>query len=755
MYRFLLLSCLMIATSLQSGFSQCNGLPTDCTGTQSGTADPMPTNGTYNAGTVVTFCYSMQNYNQCNSNWFHTLNLTFGPGWDLSTLTPITIPASCDGLGNWNFYNSVTSTATGQTFGPCFSYDSPLGFIGNVLDGNPGNNFGDNCTTHTWTFCFSIMVAAGSFNQSLSVDAKAIGDGTAGSWTSNTCPGAWFNLCNAFSQACFLDASGVIAQPSCLDNDGSITLTVTGNIGPVSYQWNPGAQTTAAVNGLSSGTYDVIITDSVNCTIGDTFELAYVNPLVTSFTITPAKCFGYCDGIASVFVTNGSAPYTYDWSTTGGTASYDSALCAGTYYVTVSDADYCTKIDTLVVTSPSEIQLVPILKDVSCYGGHDGWATMDASGGSNIFFFNWQPGGQNGDTAKFLFAGTYTVTATDTKGCFADTTFTLTSPPQIIITPDIFNVSCYGLNDGSITTMVSQGVAPYQYLWVNNNQTGTAISNLAAGIYPLLVTDASGCQELDTFYVTQPDTLTGIFDITAPGCPSAENGVVTAVVEGGTLPYQYEWNNNALLSTSMLSGIAQGNYSLLVTDANGCLLTIAEYVKALPDLVIHAGLDVSIELGERTILNAEVDRIGDFDFEWKPPYNLTDSLQWSTYAYPYHTTTYTVEVTDPVSGCKGTDSVTVIILPASYVFVPSGFSPNNDGLNDKLFPVYGDLVVIESFKIFNRWGQVVFSSKTEGWDGTFKGKPEATATYVYSVSYRIEGRPDQTFTKSGSTTLIR
>lgn len=739
---------------IQHGLSQCNGLPTDCTGLQSFTVDPLPVNGFYDAGTTVNFCYSMQNYDQCNSNWFHTLDLNFGPGWDLSTFTVISVPNGCDGMGNWDYYNSVTSVSTGQTYGPCFSYDTPSGFAGNVLDGIPGNNFGDNCTVYTWTFCFSIMVNTSSYGQSLSVDATAVGDGSAGSWTSNTCPGAAFNLSNAYSQACFISATGNVTQPTCLNNDGSITMNVTGNIGPVSYLWTPGGQTSSFINGLSAGTYTVTITDTVNCETVHTFDLDFYNPVLVSHSLTDAVCFGYCDGIAEVFPNGGAPPYTINWLPTGNTASFDSALCAGTYFVTVQDADYCTRIDTIVIGSPSDIILTPVSKDVSCFGGHDGWATTVASGGAGVYFFNWQPSGQNSDTAKNLVAGTYTVTATDIRGCLADTSVTIVSPPQIVITPDITPVTCFGYSDGAIATVVMQGVAPYEYFWIDINQAIPDISGMAAGSYSLLVTDDSGCQQLDTFYIPQPDSLSGLLIIKSPSCPDASDGSIAASVTGGTTPYTYIWNNDPSLSFPALDQLSASYFAVQVTDANGCMLFLSDNVMSLPDLQIHAGLDVSIELGESAILNAQVDRFGDFAFAWKPPYNLSDSNAWTTMAFPYHTTTYTVDVTDLVSGCKGSDSVTVIVLPASYVLVPSAFSPNNDGLNDVLFPVTGGLVTVESFKIFNRWGQVVFASATEGWDGNFKGQPEETATYVYDVRYRVQGKEDA-YSVSGSVVLIR
>src|SRR4030095_14069186 len=169
--RFLLL--LPFILLFHKANSQCNGAAWQCNGNQSYTATPAATGGQYAGGTVVTFCYTMEDYNQCNSNWLHTIQIDLDPGWDASSLTPVSSPVSCDGQGNWGFYSSVTSVNTNQTFGPCFSYDSPLGYAGAVLEGIPGNNFGDNCTMYAWTFCFSVMVAVNCSGQSLAVNLTA------------------------------------------------------------------------------------------------------------------------------------------------------------------------------------------------------------------------------------------------------------------------------------------------------------------------------------------------------------------------------------------------------------------------------------------------------------------------------------------------------------------------------------------------------------------------------------------------------
>ncbi|MFI5135339.1 MAG: PKD domain-containing protein, partial [Chitinophagales bacterium] len=333
-------------------FSQCDGSSIQCLGTQSYTVDPAPVDGHYNSGTVVTFCYTMTNYNQCNSNWFHDLNLSFGPGWDTSTLTAISVPTGCDGQGNWALYSSSTSTNTGLTFGPCFSYDSPLGNPLFTLDGIPGNNYGDNCTNYVWTFCFSIQVAIGCNNQSLSVYATAIGDGTGGSWSSNTCPGDTFNMCNAYCNACKLHFTSNVTNPSCLNNDGVISLAIDSSSGPVHFTWQPNGDTTSSLSGLSQGIYTVSVKDSAGCDIRDTFNLSYDNPVQLHDTSTNASCYSYCNGTIFLTVNGGALPYTYNWSN-GNTTTFDTTLCAGTYYFTVSDANFCSRSDTITITQPA------------------------------------------------------------------------------------------------------------------------------------------------------------------------------------------------------------------------------------------------------------------------------------------------------------------------------------------------------------------------------------------------------------------
>jgi hypothetical protein len=240
-----------------------------CVGTESLTATPPPSaNGTYYPGTVVTFCYTVTDYAQNGVDWLCGAVPTLGAGWDLSTLTPVSAPASCDGQGNWAWYTSCTSTASGNTFGPGFYYDSPAGSTSGTLDGIPGNNYGDNCAMYVWTFCFSVQVSATAPNgASLNVTMTSYSDYQVGSWGTDGCldPPNPDNTLNATVANCSLIVPTVtVTDASCANsNDGSLTVIPNG-IPPYSFLWSTGA-ITATVNNLPPGIYTVTVTDSTLC----------------------------------------------------------------------------------------------------------------------------------------------------------------------------------------------------------------------------------------------------------------------------------------------------------------------------------------------------------------------------------------------------------------------------------------------------------------------------------------------------------
>jgi hypothetical protein len=170
-----------------------------CTGAQTYTLNPAPPVGGYSPGTVVTVCYTMQNWSGTNfqSNWLEGFDINLGPGW--TNLTPLAPPINCDGGGGtWLWMNTTTGTGSGITVGPGWFFEGPAG---GPIDGNPGNDWGDFGTTCAWSFCFNVTVSPNCNQQNLQVQVTAGADGTWGSWGNNACLQNPLNIYNGTSNA--------------------------------------------------------------------------------------------------------------------------------------------------------------------------------------------------------------------------------------------------------------------------------------------------------------------------------------------------------------------------------------------------------------------------------------------------------------------------------------------------------------------------------------------------------------------------
>lgn len=232
--------------SLQNNFD-CSGCVTQSTLS----VNPPPVNGIYLAGQQVTFCLNITDFNPTSSNWLHGVVPSFGPGWDLSTLVAMP-PTSCSGNGTWSWYNNpITSTANNQTFGPGFFFESASGNINNVVDTNPGNNFGDNIGPNcNINFCWRINTLSTAnciFGANLNVLINTFTDGESGSWTSSACSNDPVHDLYA-TLACCIPPSVNITQPLCYGNQGSATGTGNGS-GPWKYFWKNAANVVIQQNG--------------------------------------------------------------------------------------------------------------------------------------------------------------------------------------------------------------------------------------------------------------------------------------------------------------------------------------------------------------------------------------------------------------------------------------------------------------------------------------------------------------------------
>jgi hypothetical protein len=289
---------------------------------------------------------------------------------------------------------------------------------------------------------------------------------------------------------------------------GSISVTVSGGSPGFTYLWTGGV-TTANRSGLLAGTYTVTVTDSRGCT--GTASATITQPAIISITptITPANCFGQASGSISLAVSGGTSPYNYLWND-GSTTQNRTSIASGSYSVTVTDAQGCTRSSSsLSVTQPaSALTLSTSVVNALCSTTTNGSVTVTASGGTSPYSYDWNgtPTGDGTPTITGLSAGSYTVTVTDARGCVAVRTATVTQSTPILLSTVIVNPTCPpGVatlgNNGSITLTVAGGTTPYSYAWTasgggivpGGQSANQNLTLLVAGTYSVTVTDANNC----------------------------------------------------------------------------------------------------------------------------------------------------------------------------------------------------------------------------------------------------------------------
>lgn len=362
---------------------------------------------------------------------------------------------------------------------------------------------------------------------------------------------------------------------SCNSNsDGNIDLSVNGGTTPYTYLWSTSTSSatiaiTEDLTTIVAGNYKVTITDGNGCQKLDSAIITEPAALTSAIVGINVSCNNGTNGIADLTVTGGTQPYTFNWSTSATTEDI-STLVAGKYLVTVTDANNCSKMDSISIIQPDSLTITAQISPINCFGASSGAIDLTVTGGTSTYSFVWDNAMSTEDLSN-LSAGNYQVTVTDQNLCSKVKAFTISQNTNLSLSTTVVNANC-NQSDGSATITANGGVTPYTYLWRSNNVTTVINSNLAAGNYTVIVTDGVGCKDSIVASIGNTSGPSIALDsINNVSCFGDSSGFLNVTVSGGATPYTYLWNNGE--TTKDISILKAGVYNLNVTDNNSCVAT--------------------------------------------------------------------------------------------------------------------------------------------------------------------------------------
>jgi len=547
-----------------------------------------------------------------------------------------------------------------------------------------------------------------------------------------------------------LDIASVIL---CNGGDGDINLNVSGGTPSYTFQWS-NASTDEDLLNIGSGTYEVTILDATGvCDTTATITLTEPTEISQSPLpfpiITDLQCYQDGAGSIDLLIIGGTPQYSFLWDN-GETTEDINNLSAGTYVITVTDDNGCPYIESFIVEEPDLLEVSYDEDHVDCYGNSTGEIDITVIGGTTSYTYAWSNLTSNDDLLN-IPSGTYDVMITDAHNCKDSASVNINEPTEIIFTVNSIDLICNNEFEGEILIDGFGGTPGYSYS-IDGEATysnGSDFLNLQAANYSVWIKDANGCKKNESVVLNQPIGYSSTFSTNnIVGCNGDATGsIILLTISGNTSPYSYSWIGNNQ-STSSVYNLLSGDHEVVVSDANNCEMTYS-FLITEPEAI---SLDYDIQLTS---------------CEEKNDGSITTMVIGGT--APYYYLWGTGETTAEISYLsKGQYSLSVsdskgCTVPIEYfdvsfdgfngcVEIPSGFTPNNDNIHDE-WVIYGlsdfpDVVV----KIYNRWGQEIYSSQGyyKPWDGKYNGVDLPTAAYYYVIELN---ESDKVF--NGTVTIKR
>lgn len=549
--------------------------------------------------------------------------------------------------------------------------------------------------------------------------------------------------------------------------NGSATGTITvaqPSVGTAPFEYSLDGitwQASNVFNGLAAGTYTVYFREGGGCQGTVPITVAEPTVLATSVSASAAICNAQSNGTLLVAANGGVSPYQYSIDGTTWQAGNMFNVPAGNYTITIRDANGCISTQNATVTEPAVLAANSATTNASCNGGNDGTIVVTATGGNNSYTYSIDGTNFQSSNQFNVAPGNYTVTVKDNLGCTTTFSTTVGLTNDLTLTRQTDPTICE-----SKSTQLQLNSNATQYAWTPaTGLSSTTISNPVANptvTTQYIVTATLGrCSANDTVVV----------NVNAAPVPNAgPDGFICygqnyrlQAAGGGT---QYSWSpstylDNPAIANPLSTPSKDVVYTLsIISDVNGCasLVTDDMRIDVTPPIKVKTfPYDTIGYPGDQFQLLAVPSDSDVINYSWNPSIGLSDP----TIPNPVVTVgaigqdiQYQV-ITSTIAGCRGEGYVKVRVYTGPDIYVPTGFSPNNDGKNDKFTPFPVGMKSYNYFRVFNRWGQLVFSTTklNDGWDGRFGGTEQASGVYVWM----IEGltKDNRLITKKGTVMLIR
>ena len=588
------------------------------------------------------------------------------------------------------------------------------------------------------------------------------------------------------TNAAGLTGTTIKQDATCGLSNGNVVITWSGGVAPFNLKGSfdrPNISSPAAVDNLSPGTYTFEVFDANGCSAVSTVTINNVPGVTMQCDAKSESAQNANDGSIVLTFANGVSPYSVVWSGTASgsmngisTATFNiSNLGDGTYNIIVTDANGCTADCESIIASPDCKMTADVKGEITkCFGSNDGVITLQISEPVGNVKIVWSNAAWNGMTnITNAAAGTYRVTITDEANCIVTDNVIIGQPSQLSVNCNGNSVSEHGNTDGIGIIGIQGGTANYAISWsgtqsglLSNVPSGnSSIPGLSVGAYSVTVTDNNGCHDECSFSIGDvPCTLSISTKIIQPKCFDTCDGDITLTVAGTSANYQISWSDSSFGNVDHITELCEGNYSVTVTDTNGCTSSSSNIIIVNPE-------KIDVKIMASNVL-PYINEIVNLSLETNVPSSLIDSIFWVNDQLSCHNCAApTIQVIKDENvnvvimdknGCVASDDIVLRVKRLNVVDFPNIIATNSNSGNDKFFPIgkKDNIKSVKSLSIYDRWGNLVFykenmdvNAPDQGWNASYNAQPVEQGVYVYVAYVDFIDGTSEVF--MGDVTVIR